>query len=171
MKPKQLTPKQARFCEEFLIDLNATKAAIRAGYSKKTAAVIGWQQLQKTLVQKRIGELGSKRSERLQVDADYVVRRLLDLAESDVRKIFDKNNLLLDPKDMSDRTAAAIASIEVIESEKSGITKKIKFWSKPQALEMLGRHLKLFTEVIEHRSLANLEERMRKARARARPRK
>ena len=73
---KTLTPKQKRFCEEYIIDLNATQAAIRAGYSKKTAKEIGYENLTKLHVQDYIKELNSERQERTRITADQVLTEL-----------------------------------------------------------------------------------------------
>lgn len=76
-----LTPKQARFVEEYLVDLNATEAAKRAGYSEKTAEQQGHQLLQKTSVREAIDAARAKRSERTQIDAAWVLERLQTVAE------------------------------------------------------------------------------------------
>lgn len=78
---KKLTDKQELFCKEYLIDLNATQAAIRAGYSKKTAQEIGSENLSKPMIQERISELQDSRNERLQIDADWVLKRALEINE------------------------------------------------------------------------------------------
>lgn len=77
----KLTPKQARFVEEYLVDLNATAAAIRAGYSCKRASEIGWQLLQKTTVQQAIQTAQTARSERTEITADYVLTNLKEIVE------------------------------------------------------------------------------------------
>lgn len=69
----RLTDKMEVFCKEYIIDLNATQAAIRAGYSKKTAKEIGAENLSKPIIQERISELKAGREERLQIDADWVL--------------------------------------------------------------------------------------------------
>lgn len=69
-----LTAKQEQFCKEYLIDLNATQAAIRAGYSKNCADVIGCENLAKPSIQERLAELTAERNERVQVDADWVLQ-------------------------------------------------------------------------------------------------
>ncbi len=76
-----LTPKQQRFVEEYLIDLNATQAAIRAGYSEKTAKVIAAQNLSKLNVQKAIEEAQEKLSNKAQVTVEMVVQGLLNEAK------------------------------------------------------------------------------------------
>jgi phage terminase small subunit len=74
---KTLTPKQQRFVEEYLIDLNATQAAIRAGYSEKTAHVTGWENLKKPEIAKAVSEAKEERSESTGVTAEMVVKGLL----------------------------------------------------------------------------------------------
>jgi Phage terminase, small subunit len=78
-----LTPRQQRFVDEYLIDLNATQAAIRSGYSARTAADIGRQLLRKTPVAEQIQSAQAKRSERVQIDADDVLRRWIEIANAD----------------------------------------------------------------------------------------
>ena len=78
---KKLTPKQKKFCLEFMIDLNATQAAIRAGYSKKTSAVIAWENLRKPLIVQFLNTLRNKQEKRIELTADYVLKTLLEIAE------------------------------------------------------------------------------------------
>ncbi|SUU98749.1 Terminase small subunit [Avibacterium paragallinarum] len=80
-KGRGLTDKQKRFVEEYLIDLNATQAAIRAGYSKNRASELGYQLLQKTTVQQAIEAAQNKRAERVQITQDDVIRMLLENIE------------------------------------------------------------------------------------------
>ncbi|QMU30138.1 terminase small subunit [Adhaeribacter radiodurans] len=75
-----LTDKQERFCQEYLIDLNATQAAIRAGYSRETANEQGSQNLAKLSIHARIRELKSNRAEQLHLDAFWVLKRLIDIS-------------------------------------------------------------------------------------------
>ena len=76
----EFTPKQKRFCEEYLVDFNATQAAIRAKYSKKTAYSIGYENLKKQQIRTYISELVKARSQRLQVTADRVLEELAKIA-------------------------------------------------------------------------------------------
>lgn len=73
---RPLTPKQSAFCDEYLLDLNTSKAAARAGFSAKTASRIGPELLGKTCVKKRIDELVTKRSKRVQLSTDQVLQDL-----------------------------------------------------------------------------------------------
>jgi phage terminase small subunit len=78
-----MTPKQQRFVDEYLIDLNAMKAAIRAGYSANTARQIGEENLSKPDIAHAVARAMAERSKRTKVDADWVLRRLADEAEAD----------------------------------------------------------------------------------------
>lgn len=155
--PKDLTPKQQRFAEEYLIDMNATRAAIRAGYSKKTAEQQGYQLLHKTLVLNAINTAAQARSERTQVTADMVVKELARIGFSDLRNVLTKSGQLVDPQDWDDDTAGAISSIEVVaklggngdDNEPIEYTHKIKTWDKNSALEKLGKHLGMFVDKSE----------------------
>lgn len=93
-----LTGKQAKFVDEYLIDLNATQAAIRAGYSANRASEIGYQQLQKTTVQEAIAEAMDNRSKRVQRTADDVMRDLAAIRADAMQIVHDKdgNAVMLD---------------------------------------------------------------------------
>ena len=88
-RPK-LTEKQKRFCQEYLVGLNATQAAIRAGYSKKTANEQGSQNLAKLSIQGYIQKLIAKRAERTQIDADYVIESIREIVEAPGTKESDQ---------------------------------------------------------------------------------
>jgi phage terminase small subunit len=81
MANEKLTPKQQRFCEEYLIDLNGTQAAIRAGYSKKTAKEISAQNLTKLNIAEFIQELKDNRSKSTQITTEWVVKRLKEISD------------------------------------------------------------------------------------------
>lgn len=85
--PAKLTDKQRAFVAEYLIDLNATQAAIRAGYSVKTAEQQGYQLLQKTSVATKIAEAQAKRAERTEITQDRVLQELAKIGFSDIRKV------------------------------------------------------------------------------------
>lgn len=149
-----LTEKQQRFVEEYLIDLNATQAAIRAGYSQDSASETGYENLRKPQIANAIAEAKSARSERTQITQDRVLREIARLGFSDLRKTMTDDGALLSPHDWDDDTAAAIAAIEVVttytgETDENGnkvpeYTKKIKTWDKNSALEKLAKHLGIY---------------------------
>ena len=146
-----LNVKQARFVEEYLLDLNGTQAAIRAGYSAKTANVHASRLLTNASIQKRIAEQQHKRSSRLGITQDRVLLEIARLAFSDPRKAFDKNNNLLNVHDWPDEVAASISSIKVNEIKNQDgeiitTTKEVKFWDKSKNLDMAARHLGMYGE-------------------------
>ena len=109
-----LTLKQARFVKEFLIDLNATQAAIRAGYSAKTAAAIGHENLKKTEVDRAITEAQRTIEEKLDISAERVVMELAKLAFSnmlDYTKVTEYGQLDTDLSNLTRDQAAAIAEV------------------------------------------------------------
>lgn len=83
----KLTDKQELFCREYLVDLNPTQAAIRAGYSQKTSEQLSYKLLQKTSVQNYIQELKQQRYERNKINADYVLKRLVEIDQMDIADI------------------------------------------------------------------------------------
>lgn len=109
----KLNPKQERFCQEYLIDLNATQAAIRSGYSEKTAKAIGSENLTKPDIMARVQELTKAREERTEITADGVLKDIYKISQ----ELMAKNS------------------------------------DKLKALELLGRHLKLFTDIVKHEGL------------------
>lgn len=153
-KKKKLTEKQKRFCEEYLIDLNATQAAIRAGYSGKTAYSMGQRILKNVEVQEYIFKLQQKRSERTEITADRVIRELAAIAFSDRTKIAKVNaNGIVEiaaTDTLPDEIKKTIASIK---EGKFGI--EVSSYDKIKALELLGKHLGMFTE---HREDENAKE-------------
>lgn len=150
-----LTAKQERFVAEYLIDLNATQAAIRAGYSEKTANKQGSQMLGKTSIAAAISEAQARRSERTEITQDRVLAELAKIGFSDLRKVVTSHGSLIDVQDWDDETAGAIASVEVVKRPSGEYDEdnkpildhvaKIKTWDKLSALEKLGKHLGMFS--------------------------
>lgn len=148
-----LRNKQAVFVREYLIDLNATAAAKRAGYSEKTAHVIGQENLRKPAIKEAISEAMNARSKRTEITADRVLIELGRLAFLDIRKAFNADGSLKPIHEFDDDTAAAIAGIEVSETSggdgSAGTLKKIKLSDKRASLELCGRHLQMWTDKIK----------------------
>lgn len=154
-----LTPKQARFVEEFVVDLNATQAAIRAGYSAKTAADIGRQLLRKTPVARAISERQRAISERIGVTAERVVEELAKIGfanMSDYMKVGEDGDPYLDFSGLTRDQAAALSEVTVEDfkdgrGEDARDVRRIKFklHDKRAALVDLGKHLGMFKEKVE----------------------
>lgn len=157
---KELTDRQKRFCDEYLIDLNATQAAIRAGYSEKTANEQGSRLLANVSVQKYIQQRKKDRVERTEITQDFVLRELMAIASANAtdfarvveREGKDSNG---DPffyqtielaltEDLTEDQKKALA---VIKRGSNGI--EVKSHDKVRALELLGKHLGMWTEKLE----------------------
>ena len=148
MAAGSLTPKQQRFVEEYLVDLNATQAAIRAGYSARTAEPAGSRLLRNVKVAAAISEGQQARQQRTQTVADQVVRELARVAFSDMRcfaKWGPTGVTLLSSDQLSDDAAACVAEVSQTISVGGGSI-RFKLHSKPQALQQLGNHLGIFKD-------------------------
>lgn len=139
-----MTSRQERFVEEFLVDLNATQAAIRAGYSKKTARVQASQLLTKLNIQEAIAEAKTNRIERIQLNQNYVLTRLVENVERAMQ-----NRPVLDAK--GDPTGEYVYAGTVAN----------------KALELLGKHLGMFQDRIEVNDLAERVAATKRGRERA----
>lgn len=165
-----LTAKQQRFVAEYVKDLNASQAAIRAGYSSVSARNISSNLMTKANIQAAIAERMGKRSERTAITADRVLQELARLAFVDVRKAYNMDGSLKPLHEIDDDTAAAIAGMDMTETASGGesitVLKKIKLIDKKGALELLMRHLGMNTSPLQvdlDSELKRLEIEKRKA--------
>jgi len=143
-----LTVKQKRFIEEYLIDLNATQAAIRAGYSAKNADKIGSQLLGKTRVAAAIKQAMAERSRRTGISQDRVLRELAKVAFINATDVINMDDATI-RGDANREDTAAIASVKVktIPTESGDIVEReVKTYDKIKALELLGKHLGMFND-------------------------
>lgn len=153
----KLTAKQEAFCQEYLVDLNATQAAIRAGYSQRQAGGIGYENLKKPQIAERIKEAMAERAQRVQITQDRVLQELARLAFSDLRRAFKEDGSLKLPQEWDDDTAAAMAGVDTITTSIGGdedapvtlTTKKVKVFDKGGALTLAMRHLGMLTDKLE----------------------
>lgn len=154
-----LTDKQEMFCREYLIDLNATQAAIRAGYSDNTARKIGSENLTKPDIAQRIIDLKSERNERVEVNADYVLRRLVEIDEMDVLDILKDDGGLKMVHEWPKVWRTTLSGLDILttvtnfdETTMENILKKIKWPDKVKNLELLGKHISVmaFKEQASH---------------------
>jgi len=148
-----VTPKQKIFVDEYLIDFNATQAAIRAGYSEKTAAEIGKENLRKPYIQEAIQKAIEERSERTKITQDMIVKELATFGFANIQDYIkhSQDGLIIFKSidDIPEKAARAIESIKVINNGKKGSV-EFKLHSKSRGLEMLGRHKGMFLDKLEH---------------------
>lgn len=147
----KLTPKQKLFCKYYLISLNATDAAIKAGYSKKTANRIGTENLSKPVIREYLESQMKKREEKLDITADKVINEIAKLAFANTTDILEITDHGVVIKDLTKLDTSCISSAEeVFDKEGMRLGVKIKLHDKTKNLELLGRHLGLFKDKIEH---------------------
>ncbi|MFT4107731.1 MAG: terminase small subunit [Lacrimispora sp.] len=143
-----LTKKQKLFVEEYLIDLNATQAAIRAGYSSDTAKVIGSENLTKPDIRTRIDKAMAERSRRTGVNSDRVVQELAKIAFVNAVDVIDPKTATVKEGALPEDTAA-ILSVKVKTFGEDGLEREIKMADKIKALELLGKHMGMFKEKVD----------------------
>lgn len=157
-----LTAKQQRFVAEYPIDLNATQAAIRAGYSEKTAAEQASRLLTNVKVAEAIQAAMKARSERTQIDADWVLKRLARDATADLADLYTENGTLKPVHEwpIAWRTGL-VAGIETVQ-ERDGedaegkpvyaTVRKVKLLDRTKLVELIGKHVEVgaFKEKVEH---------------------
>ena len=139
-----MTAKQQRFCEEYLIDLNATRAAIRAGYSPKSAKTNGPRLLENAGIRARVEAMMARLSRRTGVSAERVVRELARVAFASMPDGVDKRTATHRP-DATEDDRAAIASVRVKNGDMF-TEREVRMCDKVRALELLGKHLGMFTD-------------------------
>jgi phage terminase small subunit len=160
---RKLTPKQERFVEEYLIDLNATQAAIRAGYSQRTASSIGEENLRKPEISAAIQAAKAARTERTHITQDRVLQELARIAFFDLRKLYREDGSLKAMHELDDEAAAVLAGVDVVETKgnaefggEDGVrhipeyVKKVKIPDKVGALGLAMRHLGMLRDKVEH---------------------
>lgn len=142
-----MTKKQKRFVEEYLIDLNATQAAIRAGYSPDTAGSIGAENLKKPEIKSRIDKAMAERSRRTGINQDRVLQELARIGFAKITDVVDPDTAKIRP-DASEDDLACIQSIKIKPNE-FGTEREVKLYDKKSALVDLGKHLGLFKDKLE----------------------
>lgn len=151
----RLTGKQELFCLEYIKDFNATQAAINAGYSKKTAGAMGSENLTKPEIQQRIAELQQDRSQSLKIDAQYVLKRLIEIDQMDVKDILNDDGTVKAISQWPQVWRTTLSSIDITEmasnDDTQTILRKIKWPDKAKNLELLGKHIDIaaFSERIK----------------------
>ena len=174
---RKLTAKQALFPGEYIKDFNGTQAAIRCGYKESRAQQTASDLLAKPEIQEAIAQALEARNERTEINADYVLKRLVEIDEMDVADILDDNGGVLPIKEWPKSWCISISGFDVSElydgfgdeREISGLLKKIKWPDKTKNLELLGKHINVqaFKEKIEHSGSMDVVSRLQRGRERA----
>lgn len=156
-----LTAKQARFVEEYLIDLNATQAAIRAGYAEKSASVEGARLLANAKVGEAVAAGLKARSERTKIDADWVLTRLAEEAVADIADLYDDGGNLKPVKEWPlIWRQGLVTGLDVVEEfetvdgkkERVGVVRKLRHSDRIRRIELIGKHVgvQAFREQVGH---------------------
>ncbi|MCV6547546.1 MAG: terminase small subunit [Cohaesibacter sp.] len=171
----ELNEKQQRFCEEYMLDLNGTQAAIRAGYSAHSAARQASRLLGIAPVRAELSRLKAAQSKRIEISADKLLHMMAQIAFGDIRGIFDVDGHLKPPHEWDEDTAATVAGLDIVTSAAGkGAVKhvaKIRRSDRLRAMELLARHLSLFNEKANGAATEDLAARMRRAKERKKERK
>ena len=172
--PATLTPKQSAFVREYLIDLNATQAAIRAGYSKKSANEFAGQLMAKPHIKAAVEAAIAKRAEKTEYDAEWVLKRLGLEADADLADRYDDDNNLKPVKDWPKIwRLGLVAGVEVDEiwdgygedRTQIGVTKKLRLSERRPRIELIGKHIRVnaFQETVNVNGLDTLGDRLERA--------
>lgn len=160
VKKRKLSIKQQKFVKLKAALGNGAAAARGAGYSKKTAREIASQNLTKPHIREAINEALEASLKKAQLKGDHVIEQLRRIAFADIADVYNEDGSMKHPNQMSGEAKSAINSVETkemtINGIKIGAKKKVNLADKTKALELLGKHFKLFTDVVESKIEANI---------------
>lgn len=167
-----LNLKQKMFCEEYMIDFNGAAAAVRAGYSEKTANRISSHQLTKVDIKEYIHKRLKEKEIYTQVTQERVLLEIARLAFRDLRNAYDKNGNYLPVHELPDEIAASVSSIKTIETidengNRKTVISDLKFFDKGKQIDLACRHLGMLTDKLQIDVTDNLADRLARARLRA----
>lgn len=167
-------PSRDRFVDEFMIDRNATQAAIRAGYSAKTAGAAGHRLLKTVEICAEINKRSAEQSQRLRITADRVMQEYEALALLDPIELFNADGTIKPLAEMPESARRAIAGLDLIQIKATGteevkveaFLKKIKLADKKGALDSIAKILGMLKDKVEHSASDDLMAVLEKARRR-----
>ena len=153
----KITPKQKAFCQEYIIDFNGTQAAIRAGYSKKTAAEIACEHLMKPHIQKEVEALTAQRTKAVELSADRVLQELMNIAFVDPLALFNDDGTFKELSKIPESARRAIISLDTTSNKAGATTTKLKLCDKIAALDKLGKYLQMWMDRKEVKHTGRVE--------------
>lgn len=169
--PDGLNDRQRKFIDEYSLDLNATNAAIRAGYAKRSARQIGSTLLLNPIVSKALDGVLQKRSRATKIDAAWVLKRLAAEAEADVADLYNEAGGLKPIREWPEIwRRGLVAGLDVSQStgpdgSTCGEVVKVRLSDRVKRLELIGKHIGVnaFQEVVQHKGLEGLADRLDRA--------
>ncbi|MDP9159476.1 MAG: terminase small subunit [Acidobacteriota bacterium] len=169
----KLAKRHEKFAKEYVRDLNATRAAKAAGYSQSTAASQGSRLLTKSKIQRLVDRETSKWASKCDISIEMVAEGLRKQGFYDPRAFYHEDGSLKSVPELDEETAFALAGFETEKlyqhyakgaAQEIGTISKVKMADRTRALELLGRHLKMFTDKVEHTGLESIAEAISKGR-------
>lgn len=155
---KTLTDKQAIFIKHYLVDHNGTQAAIKAGYSKKAAAEISYELLRRPHIALAIAKDITRRMHRLDIEADDIVQEIAKMGFACITDYYRSDGSMIPPQDLPRHLRAAVQEVVQTILPNGTVVFKYKLADKTKNLELLGKHLKLFTDKVEVDVLSDVYE-------------
>ena len=153
MPMNKLTPKQRKFCLEYLKDFNATRAAVESGYSKRSAKEIGSNNLTKHNIQAHLSKKINKAEQMAEIDIALILKHLYNMAFFDARTLYGEDGDLLPMSEWPPEAGKLVQDIDVqtrqVDKDTTITIKKIKIPSRERNTENLGRYLAMFTDKIK----------------------
>ena len=154
---KKITPKQKQFVLEYVKDKNGRQAVLRAGYSTKNPDQVFNKLVRISSVKEAVDQELKKQEDRLRITSDEVMKELANIARFDIADIYDENGSLKNIHDIPKEARMAISAVQADElfegfgkdRERIGETKRVRLWDKLKALELIGKHFKMFTDKID----------------------
>jgi phage terminase small subunit len=166
-KGERFTPQKQLFVAEFLVDFNATQAAIRAGYSPHSARPQGSALMASPMIRAEIAKRMIPKMEKLDISVDRILAEYARIAFCDIGEAYDDDGNLMPIRDMSEDMRRAIVGMEQEEDALTEQkTKRIKMADKIRALDSLAKYQKMFVDRVEHDVTDRLAERLTRARQR-----
>ncbi len=142
----KLTAKQLKFCNEYLVDLDGAKAAVRCGYSKNAAKQIASENLTKPYLQQKIADLQLQLRLKTRITPEMVIEEYAKVGFSDVRAFIGNGNGVINIKTLDNSITASLSSVKTTVKADGSVVTDVRLHDKVKALDSIGKHLGIFRE-------------------------